>query len=288
VSNGGSQYSADAIAAVGTGASKQAALDHALELTAFDRVIAAAAATGEPSVAIKPRLNGDGPCTDPELVELLVARLRQRGYERISVVETGDSVEERARELGYSGEGYAIADLGADPVDFEYGGVIGIAPAGRAWREAEIRISFAKNRTHNRLVYSGSMTNVIGTLPTQKELRREHALSDCCRTVLEALPLTFALVDAWDSADASGTSARRETHAVLASPNAFALDWLMGELMGVEPQLNPVVQEGLHRFGRIRVDRQGNLTPWDPWSNPPLAVVALAGLVGRSGSWSAQ
>src|SRR2546421_708255 len=164
------------------------------------------------------------------------------------------------------GVGTAAAKAGAldhalELADLDYGGVIGVGAAGRAWRDADVRISFAKNRTHRRLVYSGAMTNVIGTLPDERALRRRHALSDLCRTVLEALPLTFALVDAWDSADGGGGRARRSTRAVLASANAFALDWLMGEMMDVEPQLNPVVQEGLHRFGRIRLDRGGNLPP---------------------------
>jgi uncharacterized protein (DUF362 family) len=290
------EYTGDAVAAVGTGDDRDAALDRALAAAGLDAALAAAAGErnrAELSVAIKPKLVGDGARTDPALVELLIARLRSRGCERIAVVETaaedGRPLGELARDAGYSGAGYEIVDLAADTVPHDHGGVIGVAPAGRAWLEADVRISFAKNRTHRRLLYSGSMTNVIGCLPGQRALRRRHALSDLCRTLLEAMPLTFALVDAWDSADGGGARARRPTRAVLASTNAYALDWLMGELMGVDPRLNPVVQEGLLRFGRIRVDRRGNLTPWEPWRNPALVTVALAGIAGgRRAAWTAQ
>jgi uncharacterized protein (DUF362 family) len=289
------RYAADSVVAVGTAADKAGALDHALELAGFDAALDAARAgrsAGELAVAVKPKLMGDGARTDPELVELFVERLRRRRYARLAVVETGDgrgSVEQAARRAGYTGDGYEIVDLATDTVELDYGGVIGVAAAGRAWRDADVRISFAKNRTHRRLLYSGAMTNVIGTLPEERALRRRHALADCCRSVLEALPVAFALVDAWDSADGGGSRARRDTQAVLASTNPYALDWVMGELMGVEPQLNPVVHEGLYRFGRIRLERRGNLTPWEPWHNPWLVTVALAGLAaGRRAAWTAQ
>ena len=114
------------------------------------------------------------------------------------------------------------------------------------------------------------MANVAGCLPRPGELRRlgRDQLPVACRTVLEAFPVHFGLLDAWDSLDGSGTPwsrrAPRRTRAVLASPNVFALDWLAGERMDLDPGLNPVVREGLLRWGRIRLERRGNLTPWDP------------------------
>jgi uncharacterized protein (DUF362 family) len=275
----------DAVVAIGTGNAIEPALDRALELAGLDGPL-----TG--TIAIKPKLAGAGARTDARLVELLAARLTARGAARVLVVECGDGkvpLAELARVNGYSGAGYEIVDLAEDAEPFDYGGVIGRAAVGRAWRDADARISFAKNRTHRRLFYSGAMTNVIGTLPEQGALRRRHALSDCCRTVLDALPLAFALVDAWDSADGGGGRPRRATQAVLASRDAFALDWVMGELMGLDPPLNPVVQEGLHRYGRRRLDRRGNTTAWEPWRNPAPLTVALAGIAaGGRAAWTAQ
>ena len=295
-------YARDAVVAAGTGDTKAQAFSRALNLSGFNEVLRgreAVAAT--PAVAIAPNLNAargreDPPrsYTDPELVELLVAHLYGLGVTDIAIVGSRSSGDPRpvadiAADLGYSGNGYRVEDLSADTVDFDYGGILGMHPAGRAWAEAGFRISFAKNKTHWALLYAGTMANVLGCLPEADKLRRytgpEHELTDCCRTVLEAMPVHFGLVDAWDSTDGTGLPRlrrrARRTGAVLASPNVFALDWFVGEMMDVDPALNPMLQEAMHRWGRIELDRRGNLTPWDPWRNASLGAAALSSSLPR-------
>jgi uncharacterized protein (DUF362 family) len=301
-------YSRDAVVGVGTADEKSHALDRALDAAALPAAVEeAAAAAGRPpgavGVAIRPVLPaGASPespplsYTDPELVELLVARLAGAGAGTVTVVGAGPRLEETMAAVGYRPDGYAIADVEDDPVELDYRGALGPHLAGRAWAEAGMRILFGKNRTDRQLGFAGTMTTALGTVPRPGELRRGtragHDLAECARSVLEALPVGFALVDAWHSADGTRPPWRpgraRPTGAVLASRNAFALDWLMGELMDFDPALNPVVQEGLHRWGRIRLERRGNLTPWDGWRNPSPAVMALTDLRAKEVAWTAR
>ena len=140
------------------------------------------------------------------------------------------------------------------------------------------------------------MANVLGCLPEPDKRRwyrgRGHTTSECVRTALDALPVHFGLVDAWTSRDGNGRPGRggrtRRTGTVLASANVVALDWVMGEKMGVDPALNPVLQEALHRWGRIELVRQGDLMARDPWDTPGAATVALGGLFGGRRRWTIQ
>jgi uncharacterized protein (DUF362 family) len=299
------------IVVVATADTKLEALHEAVDTAELEnRLQHEAAAAGKARadylIAIKPNLMAarrreEPPTsyTDPELVERLVAWLRERGYSNVAIVESRTTASRRehrnrtvqnvAAMVGYSGVGYRIADLTEDTVPFDYGGVLGRHQVGRTWRDADFRISFAKNKTHRQMFYTGAMANIFGCLPEPEKFRhytgKGHEYVDCCRTALDALPVAFGLVDAWYSADGGGFLRRRRrpapTKAVLASGHLLALDWVMGEKMGIDPALNPLVQEAVIHWGRVRLDRRGNLTPWHPWRNPGLTGVALAGLLGE-------
>src|SRR6185295_16689444 len=96
--------------------------------------------------------------TDPELVEALVDWLREHGFTRIDVVESqsayGNYFHDRdvanvARVVGYQPrDRYRIVDLTLDTVPHRFPGPLGQHLVGRAWRDADFRISFAKNKTH--------------------------------------------------------------------------------------------------------------------------------------------
>jgi uncharacterized protein (DUF362 family) len=224
-------------------------------------------------IAVKPNLMGR-PGTDPRLVEGLFAALREHGYTQLALVEsrTGSdpkrSVAEAAREAGYGGEGYRIVDLSDEPVAYDYGSVLGKATAGRTWLEADYRISFAKAKRQPRCFFSGCLANLLGCLPEPDKLSHyagpRHSFYECCVLVADRLPVHFALMDA------------SEAEELLASTSPFAVDWVAGEKMGLDPGLNPVLHEALLRWGRVHLVRRGNVTPWDGWKNVrPFTVVAL-------------
>jgi uncharacterized protein (DUF362 family) len=219
-------------------------------------------ASGKPKedfrIAIKPNImtasvhKADSPVyTDPALVEDLIRLLRQEGFTRFSVVEsqnvynyayTGRTVPAVAAMCGYSGEGYDIVDLTQDTVDFDYGGLLGQHPAGRAWAEADYRVSFAKNKTHWQCFYTACLKNVYGCLPQWDKMKHYHGRTKLGKnieffqaTILinDKLPAHFAFLDAWMSGDGLTGHVRdphpNPTHTIFASENAYALDWVAGE-----------------------------------------------------------
>lgn len=284
-----SPYARQASVHIETGESAATALDRALEkATLLESVERALEASGKPRerfrVAVKPNLMSTRG-TDPPLVEGLLAALRRRGYRELALVESRTGADARrgvaamAGAAGYTGDGYRIVDLSDEQVAFDYGSVLGTASVGRTWLEADYRVSFAKLKVRRRCFYSGCLANLFGCLPEPDKLThyagRGHEFYECCVLIADRLPVHFGLVDAWDGADAHGGTLRH-TGEILASDNIFALDWVTGEKMELDPQLNPVLQEALLRWGRIEITRRGNQTSWQPWSNVwPATVVAL-------------
>jgi uncharacterized protein (DUF362 family) len=284
-----SPYARQATVYIETGESAATALDRALEKARLlESIEAALEASGQSRerfrVAVKPNLMSTRG-TDPALVEGLLAALRERGYRELALVESrvgadpGRGVAAMAQAAGYTGDGYRIVDLSDEQVAFDYGSVLGEATVGRTWLEADYRISFAKLKTRRRCFYSGCLANLYGCLPEPDKLThyagRGHEFYECCVLIADRLPVHFGLVDAWEGADAHGDPLRH-TGEILASDNVFALDWAVGEKMELDPQLNPVLQEALLRWGRIEITRRGNVTAWQPWTNVwPATVVAL-------------
>jgi len=286
---------------------KFSALQRAIaESRFFDNVELALERTGKPRkdflIAIKPNLmtasvrEGGSPIyTDPQLVEYLIEGLRDRGFRDIAVVEArnvydyayeGRSVRAVAELAGYSGNGYRIEDLSEQKEPFDYGGVLGLHVVGKTWRDADYRVSFAKNKTHWQCYYTGCMKNIYGCLPEWDKMKSYHGKGrefyQCCILILDKLPVGFGFLDAWVSADGFAGHVRdgkpNQTKTVLASDNILALDWVMGEKMSLDPKANYVIQEALRYWGitSLNITRSGDMTPWRPWTNVrPLSVKVL-------------
>ena len=98
--------------------------------------------------------------------------------------------------------------------------------------------------------------------------------------IAESIPVNFGFLDAWISGDGLTGHVRdadpNSTYSFLASDNIFALDWVAGEKMDINPAHNYVLQEAMHRWGTINITRVGNITAWEKWDNVrPFVVVAL-------------
>jgi uncharacterized protein (DUF362 family) len=230
--------------------------------------------------------------TDPSLVETLIEILRQEGFRRFVVVEsqnvysysyTKRRVPEVAMMCGYGFAGYEVVDLSEDTVDFDYGGALGRHKAGRAWLEADYRISFAKNKTHWQCYYTACLKNVYGCLPEWDKMYHYHGkgIEFFQSTVLIAdkIPVHFGLLDAWTSGDGLTGHVRdaspNQTRTFLASENIYALDWVVGEKMRVDPMRNYVMRDAVQRWGPIRITREGDMTPWRPWRNVRPVVISV-------------
>lgn len=179
-------YSQDATVCIETGSEKLEVMHRAMAASHFlEHVDTACTASGSSRqdflIAIKPNLmtasvrQDPSPVyTDPALVEYLIQQLHEHGFANIAVVEArnvydysyqGRSVKAVAEMVGYTGVGYRIEDLSEQPEPFDYGGVLGQHVVGRTWREAQYRMSFAKNKTHWQCFYTGCLKNIYGCLP---------------------------------------------------------------------------------------------------------------------------
>jgi uncharacterized protein (DUF362 family) len=301
-------YSQDATVFIETEADKlelmQLAIDDAGFLGNLESVfLASGKSRSEFLIAIKPnimtaaiRQQPPPICTDPELVQLLVNQIRARGFTNIAVVEAhnvydysyrGRTVRAVATMAGYVEEGYRIVDLSEEEVPWDYGGVLGQHVVGRTWRDADYRVSFAKNKTHWQCFYTGCLKNVYGCLPVWDKMRVYHTngrkFYSSCIDIVDNFPVHFGFLDAWVSSDGFTGHVRdgspNPTKSIIACANIFALDWVMGEKMQVNPALNFVVQEAMQRWGTIHITRQGDQTPWSPWTNVQSYVVIGMALI---------
>ena len=83
--------------------------------------------------------------------------------------------------------------------------------------------------------------------------------------------------------------AGHELHLLCKDRDPFALDWLTGEKMDLDPALSPIIREGLLRWDRVRLVRRGNLTPFDPWRNVTPLRAVLADVTGHEEPlWTAR
>ena len=303
-------YSRDAAVYVVSGDDKLDTFHRAIEQSAFvQHVLDHWQASGKPKeqyqIVVKPNImtasvyEKKSPVyTDPGLVEELFRLLREEGFTRFTVVEsqnvynyayTGRTVPAVAAMCGYSGTGYEIVDLSEDTVEVDYGGLLGHHPAGRAWLEGDYRISFAKNKTHWQCYYTACLKNVYGCLPQWDKMRHYHGktkrgenIEFFQATILinDLLPAHFAFLDAWLSGDGLTGHVRdphpNATRTFFASQNAYALDWVAGEKMRIDPKKNFVIQEALRHWGEIEITRVGDMAPWKHWRNVrPIVITAF-------------
>ena len=289
-------YSKPANVYLETESDKLTALQQAIANAGFlDNVEALFQASGKARdqflIAVKPNImtasihESPSPVyTDPEMVEYLFDQLRGRGFNRFAVVEAhnvydysyqGRTVPAVAEMAGYSGRGYSIEDLTEQKEPYDYGGVLGRHAVGRTWRDADYRVSFAKNKTHWQCYYTGCLKNVYGCLPEWDKMKHYHGrrreFYECNILILDAFPVHFGFLDAWVSGDGLTGHVRdadpNHTRTIVASENIFALDWVMGLKMSLNPMDNYVIQEAMRRWSGIEARPVGDMTPWRPWRN---------------------
>jgi uncharacterized protein (DUF362 family) len=281
--------------------SKFAALDRVLRETGFERILEERlAASGKTrlaySIVIKPNFmfaynkNDRTTYTDPELVGHLVGRLQGAGFENIAVVEAQStygeyfdkrSVPEVARYLGYDASvGCKIIDMTEDGDKSEYlGPYLGFHPVSRAWREADFRISFAKNKTHAYAYYTLTLKNIYGALSLANKFKEYHCDRDIYHTTIEyltAFPVHFGLVDAYLSADGPfgifADTVPNETYTLIGGEDLVAVDWVASTKMGIDPMISKYMRLAVERFGKPEIRLVGDAGLYRPWLNVPVAL----------------
>ncbi len=263
-------------------------------------------ADAEPSdfrILIKPDLElfnpGDPTGTDPELVEHLIDLLYQRNYRCVAVGDARNVwdlwLENRdvcvlAELVGYHfvtkhEHHYDVVDLSEETLHagFPRESVLRGTRLAKRWIDAQFRINFAKNKTHEELGYALCVHNLLGILPLRdKEYHYRHRLMrwDVCVDVLKQAPVDFNIIDAFVSNYGSeGTRAAHplETRTIIASPNPLLADWAGSLKMQVDPYVSPINAKALRDIGLPkRYEIVGDLSPYQGWKNvPPILLESV-------------
>ncbi len=100
---------------------------------------------------------------------------------------------------------YTLVDLTLDEYEERHlGPKLGYHHVPVTWRDADFRISFAKNKTHAYAYYTLTLKNIYGALPLANKFKEYHCDRDIYETTIEyltAFPVDYGLVDAYVSAD---------------------------------------------------------------------------------------
>ncbi len=242
-------------------------------------------------IAIKPNImmaySREDPTTitDPELVESLVDEVITQGYTNIAVVESqnvfGNWFENRdvqtvSTYFGYSAKNYRIVDLTEEMVPYDYGGRLGKHWAGPTWRDADFRVSFAKNKTHVSSYTTLTLKNIYGCMPVQNKFKEYHKIREFDWPTIEALkhfPCHFGLIDAYWSADGlmglKADYSPRHTKTIIGGEDIIAVEWVGAKKMGIDPYASRIFSLATTAFGMPEVEWLGDKSTYDDWSNMP-------------------
>lgn len=270
------------------------ALDEVLSQTGFFDKLAQAQQVAQKSkeefaIIIKPNfmfmysLNDPSTYTDPELVEYLVDRIYERGYRNIACAEarstygiyfTNREVKTVARYIGLREKNYRLIDLSEDLVEFSFSGKLGQHYVNREWKQADFRISFAKNKTHAYAFYTLAIKNIYGALPLENKFFAYHHQRDIFETTIDfiqAFPVHFALIDAYLSADGPfGIFADKhpnQTQTIIGSEDLVATDWIGAAKMGLDPLVSDYMRKAVEAFGKPHIQLIGDRSIYPNWVN---------------------
>jgi uncharacterized protein (DUF362 family) len=223
--------------------------------------------------------------TDPELVEYLVTAMYDCGYRNLAVGEarstygtffTNREVKTVAEFIGLKGRNYRIIDLSEDLEEFQYSGKLGRHYVNREWKNADFRISFAKNKTHIYAYYTLTIKNIYGALPMENKFLEYHHERDIFSTTIEFIkhfPIHFAFIDAFVSADGPfGIFADKEannTETIIGSEDIVATDWVGAEKMGLDPMISDYMKQAVEAFGKPQINLIGDRSIYPNWENVP-------------------
>lgn len=303
---------------VETGEDKLAMLDAILAKTRFFEIMERRwAETGKHkaafSVVIKPNFmymhskKDISTYTDPALVEALVDRIVEHGFTNVVLVEAqstlGNYYKNRAvlkvaRYIGYSTDkNYRIVDLTEEMVPYDYGGRLGQHFVGPTWRDADFRISFAKNKTHVFANYTLTLKNIYGTLPMQNKLKEYHTKREYDWPTIETMrhfPVHFGLIDAIYSADGQFgvivDPKPNHTKTLIGGENLVAVDWVGAKKMGLDPddpKIGRFLPLAVEAFGQPEsIEWIGDRSVYKPWVNVSEVFIRSLDLIEEAYAFS--
>ncbi len=242
-------------------------------------------------VAVKPNImtahsrTDPSTITDPELVERLIDEMVERGFTNVVVVESQNiysnwfqnrDVVTVATYFGYSPKNYRLIDLTEEMVPYDYGGRLGQHWVGPSWRDADFRISFAKNKTHMFNIYTLTLKNLFGCLPIQNKYKEYHVDREFDWPTIEMLKhfaCHFGLIDGIWSADGlmgvKSDYTPRHTQTIIGGQDIIAVEWVGAKKMGIDPFDSSMFDLATTAFGMPKVEWIGDQSIYEDWVNIP-------------------
>lgn len=240
-------------------------------------------------IAVKPNLmmyykkDDMSVITEPALVEHLINKIAEKGYINIVLVESQNvfgnwfknrEVKNVAHQAGYEPTNYSIVDLTMDVVAHVYKDPLGTYLVGKTWRDADFRISFAKNKTHISCYYTLTIKNIYGTTPEQNKFREYHVDREIDTVTIEMIkefPVHFGIVDGIWSADGilglKTDYKPNHTKTLIAGENIIAVDIVGGKKMGLDPMKNSFVKLAVKNCGEPEINIIGDASAYKDWKN---------------------
>jgi uncharacterized protein (DUF362 family)/plasmid stability protein len=301
-----------AIARGTTDAGKLATFDEALRQARFvDEIEARATASGKPradvAIVIKIDLmlayhrDDRSSFVDPELIEHLVGTLYDRGFRNLAVCDAqnvyGRYYENRTvaavgAYVGLRPVRYRLVDLSLELEPHAFSRGMGVYSIARSWRDADVRISFAKLKTHPIAVGQLTLRNCGTVLPQGGEYffsDRVTEFASAAMAVLTDFPPHFGLVDGYAFAadgllGVMADPTPKHPKVIVAGADVAIVDYVTLLLMGErDPSRAPDLRMAFEWFGDPRATSRlvGDATPIADWDradegllSAPLAALA--------------
>jgi hypothetical protein len=198
---------------------------------------------------------------------------------------TNRDVPTLAKYIGLKGKNYKIIDLSENTEEYDYGRTLGNHKFHPLWRDADFRISFAKNKTHSYAFYTLTIKNIYGALPMKNKFKEYHCnkklgIYKPAIDFIEEFPIHFGLIDAYFSADGPfGIFADVEpnfTSTIIGGTDIVAVDWVGASKMGYDPMISEYMQLAVDRFGKPKIRMIGDHTTYTEWKNVPKIISKAA------------
>jgi uncharacterized protein (DUF362 family) len=197
------------------------------------------------------------------------------------------SVAAIARYFGFCSPQYRVVDSSVEQVAHSFLRGMARYTVGRTWKDADLRISFAKMRSHPVDLVDltlGNMEGVGGRSEQFVSLDRQGERETSIMMLLDELPPHFSLLDGYEHA-ADGLMAVRfraqplSPRRLYASADALALDWVAARHLGVrDPRASRVLRAAAHWFAEASPSPQvvGVDEPVAGWRHPHDGAISRA------------
>ncbi len=223
--------------------------------------------------------------TDTDMVVHLLKRFYDLGFRKLYVVESENvlsqwyrnrSVSFVAKCAGYNEEFYKVDNLTRNALPHSYKGILGNHFVGKVWKEADFRISFAKNKTHPAGTYTLTLKNIFGVTVYQNKYLDYHKHLEwdlCVVDMLDAFPVDFGIIDAYLSADGPfgfrGNKKPKLTKTLIAGKDCIAVDWVGAKKMGINPRRSRLMRKVVEKWGVPTYQVSGSEEKYRKWRKPP-------------------